>query len=198
MVIYGGESFTQCPLTTDHDVLLNLFDDIQNGMIEDGTAIGMGLATAVNRLKGSDAISKVAILLTDGSNNSGSIPPVTAAEIARDFGIRVYSAGLRSNRPAPTPYQDQFVRIQYQNVPVRIDEKTLNEIADITNGAYFRATDKESLEKIYEEIDQLEKSKIEVTEYKKKSEQFWPFAAFAALLLLVEFVLKNTIFKGIV
>ena len=198
LVIYGGESFTQCPLTTDHDVLLNLFDDIQNGMIEDGTAIGMGLATAVNRLKGSDAISKVAILLTDGSNNSGSIPPVTAAEIAREFGIRVYTVGVGSNGTAPTPYQDQFGRIQYQNVPVRIDEKTLNEIADITNGAYFRATDKESLEKIYEEIDQLEKSKIEVTEYKKKSEQFWPFAAFAALLLLVEFVLKNTIFKGIV
>jgi len=198
LVIYGGESFTQCPLTTDHDVLLNLFNDIKNGMIEDGTAIGMGLATAVNRLKDSKAISKVAILLTDGSNNSGAIPPITDAEIAREFGVRVYTIGVGSNGTAPTPYQDQFGRIQYQNVPVRIDEKTLNEIADITDGAYFRATDKKSLEKIYEKIDQLEKSKIEVTEYKKKSEQFWPFAAFATFLLLIEFILKNTIFKGIV
>lgn len=198
LVIYGGESFTQCPLTTDHDVLLNLFGDIKNGMIEDGTAIGMGLATSVNRLKDSKAISKVAILLTDGSNNSGSIPPVTAAEIAREFGIRVYTIGVGSNGTAPTPYQDQFGRTQYQNVPVRIDEKTLKEIATIADGSYFRATDKKSLEKIYQEIDQLEKSKIEVTEYKKKSEWFWPFALVSTILLLVEFLLRNTIFKGIV
>lgn len=198
LVIYGGESFTQCPLTTDHDVLLNLFEGIQNGMIEDGTAIGMGLATAVNRLKDSDAISKVAILLTDGSNNSGSIPPITAAEIAREFGIRVYTVGVGSNGTAPTPYRDQFGRVQYQNVPVRIDEKTLKEISNIADGAYFRATNKKSLEKIYEEIDQLEKSKIEVTEYKKKSEWFWPFAVFSLAILLLEFLLKNTIFKGIV
>ena len=198
LVIYAGESFTQCPLTTDHDVLLNLFGDIQNGMIEDGTAIGMGLATAVSRLKDSDAISKVAIVLTDGSNNSGSIPPVTAAEIAKEFGVRVYTVGVGSNGEAPTPYIDPFGRKQYQNVPVRIDEKTLKEIAHTTDGAYFRATDKNKLEEIYQEIDKLEKSKIEVTEYKKKSEKFWPFALVAAGLLLIEFLLRNIIFKGIV
>jgi len=198
LVIYGGESFTQCPLTTDHDVLLNLFDNIQNGIIEDGTAIGMGLATSVSRLKDSKAISKVAILLTDGSNNSGSIPPVTAAEIAKEFGVRVYTIGVGSNGTAPTPFKDQFGRTQYQNVPVKIDEETLKEIASVTNGQYFRATNKNNLEEIYQEIDQLEKSKIEVTEYKKKSEKFWPFTLIAGILLLIEFLLKNILFKGIV
>lgn len=198
LVVYAGESFTQCPLTTDHDVLLNLFDNIQNGMIEDGTAIGMGLATSVNRLKDSKAISKVAILLTDGSNNRGNIPPITAAEIAKEFGVRVYTIGVGSNGTAPTPFKDQYGRIQYQNVPVRIDEKTLKEIADIADGAYFRATDKNDLEDIYQAIDKLEKSKIEVTEYKKKSEWFWPFAIVALAFLLLEFIFRNTIFKGIV
>ncbi len=198
LVVYGGESFTQCPLTTDHDVLLNLFGDIHNGLIEDGTAIGMGLATAVSRLKDSKAISKVAIVLTDGSNNSGAIPPVTAAEIAREFGIRVYTVGVGSNGSARMPMQDQFGRTVYQNVPVRIDETTLKEIAKIADGKYFRATNKDKLEEIYKEIDQLEKSKIEVTEYKNKSEKFWPFAFLAAVFLLIEFLLKNIIFKGIV
>lgn len=198
LVIYGGESFTQCPLTSDHDVLLNLFGGIQNGMIEDGTAIGMGLATAVNRLKDSEAKSKVVILLTDGSNNSGSIPPVTAAEIAREFGVRVYTVGVGSMGEARMPFQDQFGRIQYQNVPVRIDEKTLEDIASIADGKYFRATDKNKLENIYKEIDKLEKSKINVTDYKKKSEHFWPFASLVALLLLLEFLLKNIIFKSVV
>lgn len=198
LVIYAGESFTQCPLTTDHAVLLNLFDDIQNGMIEDGTAIGMGLATSVSRLKDSEAISKVAIVLTDGSNNRGSIPPVTAAEIAKKFGIRVYTVGVGSNGSARMPMKDQFGRTVYQNVPVKIDEETLKEIAQITDGKYFRATNKKSLEAIYKEIDKLEKSKIEVTEYKKKSEKFVPFALLAVFLLLIEFLLRNIIFKGIV
>ena len=198
LVIYGGESFTQCPLTSDHDVLLNLFDNIQNGMIEDGTAIGMGLATAVNRLKDSEAKSKVVILLTDGANNSGSIPPITAAEIAREFGVRVYTVGVGSEGEARMPFKDQFGRTQYQMVPVRIDEKTLQEIAQIGDGEYFRATDKNKLENIYKEIDQLEKSKINVTDYKKKSEHFWPFASLAAALLLLEFLIKNLIFKSVV
>jgi Ca-activated chloride channel family protein len=198
LVVYAGESFTQCPLTTDHDVLLNLFEGIQNGMIEDGTAIGMGLATSVSRLKDSEAISKVVILLTDGSSNKGSIPPVTAAEIAKKFGIRVYTVGVGSNGMAPTPFKDQFGRTQYQNVEVKIDEETLKEIARIADGKYFRATNKKSLEAIYQEIDKLEKSKIEVTEYKKKSEKFVPFATLSVLLLLVEFLLRNIIFKGIV
>lgn len=198
LVVYSGESFTQCPLTTDHDVLLNLFDDVQNGMIQDGTAIGMGLATAVSRLKDSDAISKVAILLTDGSNTTGSIPPLTAAEIAKEFGVRVYTIGVGSNGTAKMPYIDQFGRKIYQNVPVRIDEKTLNTIAETTGGQYFRATSKNNLEEIYEEIDKLEKSKIEVTEYKKKSEKFLPFTIAAGILLLIAFILKNTIFRSIV
>ena len=198
LVIYAGESFTQCPLTTDHDVLLNLFDGIQNGIIEDGTAIGNGLATSVSRLKDSKAISKVAILLTDGSNNRGSVPPITAAEIAQEFGIRVYTVGVGSNGTAPMPMKDQFGRTHYQNVEVKIDEKTLKEIASIADGQYFRATNKKSLENIYQEIDKLEKSKIEVTEYKKKSEKFWPFASLSVILLLIEFLLRNILFKGIV
>jgi len=198
LVVYAGESFTQCPLTTDHDVLLNLFDGIQNGMIEDGTAIGMGLATSVSRLKDSEAISKVVILLTDGSNNRGSIPPVTAAEIAKEFGIRVYTIGVGSNGSARMPMKDQFGRTQYQNVEVKIDEKTLKEIASIADGKYFRATNKKSLESIYQEIDKLEKSKIEVTEYKKKSEKFVPFALLSVIFLLIEFLLRNIIYKGIV
>lgn len=198
LVIYAGESFTQCPLTTDHDVLLNLFKDVKNGMIEDGTAVGMGLATAVNRLKDSEAKSKVVILLTDGVNNSGSIPPVTAAEIAREFGIRVYTIGVGTNGTAPTPYQDQFGRTVYQDVPVRIDEKTLSEIAKLADGQYFRALNKNKLESIYKEIDKLEKSKINVTDYRKKAEHFWPFALLAVAVLLVEFLLKNTLFKSVV
>ncbi len=198
LVIYAGESFTQCPLTTDHDVLLNLFKDVKNGMIEDGTAVGMGLATAVNRLKDSEAKSKVVILLTDGVNNAGSIPPVTAAEIAREFGIRVYTIGVGTNGTAPTPYQDQFGRTVYQDVPVRIDEKTLSEISKIADGQYFRALNKNKLEDIYQEIDKLEKSKINVTDYRKKSEHFWPFALLAAVVLLLEFIIKNTVFKSVV
>jgi Ca-activated chloride channel family protein len=198
LVVYAGESFTQCPLTTDHDVLLNLFDGIKNGMIEDGTAIGMGLATSVSRLKDSEAISKVVILLTDGSNNRGSIPPLTAAEIAQEFGIRVYTVGVGSNGMAPTPFKDQFGRTQYQNVEVKIDEETLKEIARIADGKYFRATNKKNLAAIYQEIDKLEKSKIEVTEYKKKSEKFVPFALVSVLLLMIEFLLRNIIFKSIV
>lgn len=198
LVIYAGESFTQCPLTTDHDVLLNLFKDVKNGMIEDGTAVGMGLATAVNRLKDSEAKSKVVILLTDGVNNSGSIPPVTAAEIAREFGIRVYTIGVGTNGTAPTPYQDQFGRTVYQDVPVRIDEKTLSEISKLADGQYFRALNKNKLEDIYKEIDKLEKSKINVTDYRKKAEHFWPFALLAVVVLLLEFLLKNTIFKSVV
>ncbi len=198
LVIYSGESFTQCPLTTDHDVLLNLFKDVKNGMIDDGTAVGMGLATAVNRLKDSEAKSKVVILLTDGVNNSGSIPPVTAAEIAHEFGIRVYTIGVGSNGTAPTPYQDQFGRTVYQDVPVRIDEKTLSDISKLTDGQYFRATNNKKLEQIYSEIDKLEKSKINVTDYRKKAEHFWPFALLATVLLIVEFLLKNTVFKSVV
>ena len=195
LVIFSGESFTQCPLTIDHSVLINLFTDIKNGMITDGTAIGMGLATAVNRLRGSTAKSRVVILLTDGSNNAGSIPPITAAEIARQFGVRVYTVGLGTNGSAPYPFQTA-TGIQYQNIPVVIDEGTLSKIASITGGKYFRATNNKTLENIYAQIDKLEKAKIDVTQYRKKTEMYMPWALVALLLLSMEFLLKNTLFKG--
>ena len=197
LVTFSGESFTQSPLTTDHAVLKNLFKDVKNGMIEDGTAIGMGLATSVNRLRNSDAKSKVVILLTDGSNNSGSVPPLTASEIAREFGVRVYSIGVGTNGKAPFPYKNRFGQTSYQNMEVKIDEATLKEIAQMTGGKYFRATNNRSLEAIYKEIDELEKSKIEVTEYRKKKEEFFPFALIAGILLLLEFGIKNTILRSI-
>jgi Ca-activated chloride channel family protein len=195
LVIFSGESFTQCPLTIDHDVLINLYADIKNGMIEDGTAIGMGLATAVNRLRGSEAKSKVIILLTDGSNNAGSIPPITAAEIAKQFNVRVYTVGLGTNGYAPYPVQTPF-GVQYQRMKVDIDEGTLSKIASITGGKYFRATNNETLKEIYIQIDKLEKAKIDVTQYRKKTEMFLPWAIIALVLLSLEFLLKNTLFKG--
>ena len=196
LVVFSGESFTQCPLTTDHNVLINLFKDIKSGMIADGTAIGMGLATAVNRLKDSKAISKVVILLTDGVNNAGSIAPATAAEIASTFGIRVYTIGVGTIGKAPYPFKTPF-GIQYQDMDVKIDEEMLQEIADISGGKYFRATNNKKLKKVYQEIDQLEKSKIEVTEYRKKKERFLPFAVCAAFFLLLEMLLRNTVFRSI-
>jgi Ca-activated chloride channel family protein len=196
LVVFSGESFTQCPLTIDHSVLINLFKDIKNGMIDDGTAIGMGLATAVNRLKDSEAKSKVVILLTDGSNNMGSIPPITAAEIAKQFNIRVYTVGIGTNGLAPYPVQTPFGDIQYQNMEVKIDEETLTKIANITGGKYFRATDNNKLKAIYQQIDQLEKAKVAVTQYHKKTEVFLPLVLLALFLLLMEVLLRNTWFKG--
>ncbi len=164
LVVYAGESFTQCPLTTDHAILVNLFKDIKNGMIEDGTAIGRGLATAVTRLKESKAKSRVIILLTDGVNTAGDISPMTAAEIASTFGVRVYTVGVGSMGTAPYPTTDFFGRKVYQQMEVEIDEATLKDIARMTDGKYFRATSNNKLTEIYKEIDKLEKSKIEVKE----------------------------------
>lgn len=189
LVVFSGESFTQCPLTTDHTVLMNLFADIKSGMIEDGTAIGMGLANGVNRLKDSDAISKVIILLTDGVNNRGAIAPLTAAELAETFGIRVYTIGVGTRGTAPYPVQTPY-GIQYRNMPVEIDEETLQEIAVMTGGAYFRATDNTSLVQVYEEIDQLEKSRIEVKEFSRKQEEYLLFALLAGAVLLLEFLIR--------
>lgn len=198
LVVYSGESFTQCPLTTDHAVLKNLFSDIKNGMIEDGTAIGNGLATSVTRLKQSDAKSRVIILLTDGFNTSGTIPPLTAAEIAEAFNIRVYTIGVGTNGLAPYPFRSPFGGIQYQDVEVKIDESTLTQIADKTGGKYFRATDNEKLREIYTEIDELEKSKIEVTEYRKRSEEFLPWVLIGFGLLVLDFLFKSLFLKSIV
>ncbi len=196
LVVFSGESFTQCPLTTDHAVLINLFKDVKSGMIEDGTAIGLGLANSVNRLKDSKAISKVIILLTDGVNNRGSIAPITAAEIAKTYGIRVYTIGVGTNGEAPYPFQTPY-GTQYQNIEVKIDEATLKQVAQIADGKYFRATDNKKLKEIYIEIDKLEKSKISVKEYSKKQEEYLLFALFAGLLLLIEVVLRYTLLRSI-
>ena len=196
LVVYSGESFTQCPLTTDHDKLINLFEQLENGMVTDGTAIGMGLANAVNRLKESTSKSKVVILLTDGESNMGSIPPITAAEIATTFGVKVYTIGVGTKGQAPMPVSDMFGRIRYQNMDVNIDEETLTQIAELTNGQYFRATNNESLESIYAEIDKLEKTVIEETQYEKKYEEFFSLALIALGLLLAELILRRTIFKS--
>ena len=196
LVVFSGESFTQCPLTTDHAVLINLFNGVNYGMIEDGTAIGLGLANAINRIKDSKSKSKVIILLTDGSNNRGDIAPVTAAEIAKTFGIRVYAIGVGSygvvNVPVQTP-----VGIQYQQMESEFDENTLRQIAKTTGGEYFRATDNNKLRNIYREIDKLEKTKVNVKEFSKKSEDFYIFALAAFIMLALEILLRNTVFKKI-
>ena len=196
LVLFAGESFTMCPMTTDHAVLLNLLKESNAGMLEDGTAIGEGLATAVNRIKDGQAKSKTIILLTDGSNNRGEISPGTAAEIAKTFGIRVYTVGVGTNGMAPYPVQTPY-GIKYMDAKVDIDEKTLKEIASITGGEYFRATDKNKLEKIFTEIDKLEKTKISVKEFSKKQEEYLPWAIAAFILLGLEILLRNTILRSI-
>ncbi|PWE00753.1 vWA domain-containing protein [Marinilabilia rubra] len=196
LVVFAAESFTQCPLTIDHAVLTNLIQDVQIGMLQDGTAIGLGLSTAVSRIKESDAKSKVIILLTDGVNNRGEIHPLTAAEIAKSFGVRVYTIGVGSHGTAPYPVNTVFGQ-QVQDMEVKIDENMLQEIADITGGEYFRATDKSKLRQIYEEIDQMEKTKIEVKEYSKRSEEFLPFAILALAFLLAEVLLRNTVLRNL-
>ena len=195
LVVFAGEAFTQCPLTTDHSVLLNIFGGIKNGLIEDGTAIGMGLATAVKRLKDSEAKSKVIILLTDGVNTGGSIPPLTAAEIAKTFGIRVYTIGVGTIGMAPYPGKNMFGQTVYQDMEVKIDEDMMKKISAMTDGQYFRATDNNKLEQVYQQIDELEKSKIDVTEFRKKKEEFLPFALAALLLLASEILLRNTLLR---
>ncbi|HTK83438.1 MAG TPA: VWA domain-containing protein [Bacteroidota bacterium] len=194
LVIFAGESFTQCPLTLDHGVLKNLLSQVKTGMIEDGTAIGSGLATAVARLKESKAKSRVVVLLTDGVNNRGSIDPLTAANIAQTFGIRVYTIGVGTRGTAPYPVQTPF-GTQYQNVPVEIDGILLQKIADQTGGKYFRATDNQTLKVIYEEIDRLEKTKIEVTQFRRHKEEFYSAAMFAGFFLLLEVFLSQTLFR---
>ena len=197
LVVFAGESFTQCPLTTDHAVLVNLFQSVKFGMIEDGTAIGLGLANAVNRMKDSPTKSKVVILLTDGSNNRGDIDPQTAAEIAKTFNIRVYAIGVGSYSkevkvPIHTPYG-----VQYGTMSSEFDETTLRTIAQMTGGEYFRATDNNSLRAIYSQIDQLEKTKIRVREYSKRTEHFAPFLMAALVCLLLELLIRYFVLRTI-
>ena len=201
LTIFAGESFTQCPMTIDHASLLNLLHNVRadiaaRGLIQDGTAIGMGLANAVARLKDSKAKSKVVILLTDGSNNMGDISPMTAAEIAKSMGIRVYTIGAGTNGTAryPMPVGNG---IQYVNLPVEIDTKTLNDISNATDGKFFRATNTRELQQIYKEIDQLEKTKLNVKQFSKRYEAYQPFALAAILVLLLELLLRVTIFRRI-
>lgn len=192
MVVFAARAITKCPLTLDHDVLLTLLEDVRIGSIEDGTAIGTALATSVNRLKDSAAKSRIIILLTDGVNNRGEIDPLTAAELARTFGIKVYTVGAGKEGYAPYPFEDPLYGTVYQEILVEIDEESLEKIADITGGKYFRATDAESLARVYEEIDSLEKTEIEQRRYVRYTE-LAPYLLSAALgLLLAETVLART------
>lgn len=188
LVVFAGEAYTQVPLTVDHRVLLQQLGTLKSGIVRDGTALGDGLATAINRIKDSDAKSKVIILLTDGVNNQGSVDPLSAAEIAAMYGIRLYTIGVGSLGKAPYPFRDQFGRVHYQNIDVEIDEGLMQQMAAATNdGRYFRATNKKALEQIFSQIDEMEKSKIDVTQYAQtRDEQApWLWLAFVALLLEV-------------
>jgi Ca-activated chloride channel family protein len=197
MVVFSGQAFTQCPLTLDYGILLDFLEKIHVGMVEDGTAIGMGIATGVNRLRASEAKSKVIVLLTDGRNNRGEIDPITAAQTAQAFDIRVYTIGAGTHGTALYPVNDPFFGKRYVPMPVDVDETTLQKIADITGGKYFRATDRKSLEAIYQEIDAMEKTEIKVKEYTRYSELFFYFVGIGLLLLLGEIAIVNTRFRKI-
>ncbi len=196
LVIFSGVSFTQCPLTTDYKVLKNLLGQVKNGMVEDGTAIGMAIATGVNNLKDSQAKSKVMILLTDGVNNRGEIDPLTAAKIAATYGIKIYTIGVGAQGEAPYPVQTPF-GIRRQLIPADLDEKALRAIADMTGGKYFRATDNSTLRSIYREIDKMEKSKIEVTAYKRYTELFGDWLMLGFALVVLEIGVSSTVLRKI-
>lgn len=191
MTVFSGQSFTLSPLTTDHALLKDLTSRVSTGMVEDGTAIGDGLATAINRLRESQAISKVIILLTDGINNTGVIDPLTAAEIARLMGVRVYTIGVGSSGPVPYPFQTPF-GVQYQQVEIPVDEALLQQIAESTGGRYFWADNQNKLENIYREIDQMERTKIDIIEYSRKRDEYLPLVLLALFFLGVEILLRNT------
>ncbi|MDE6324124.1 MAG: VWA domain-containing protein [Paramuribaculum sp.] len=191
LVIFAGESFTALPMTTDRSLLSNYINDLSIGMLEDGTAIGDGLATSINRIKDGQAKSKSIILLTDGSNNTGNVAPLTASEIAKKYGIKVYTIGVGKNGNAPYPTQDVTGRITYTNLPVVIDEATLQNIANTTGGKYFRATDNSVLADIFKEIDQLEKSRIDVQNFSHAEDYYLPWALIALGLLLIEFLIRH-------
>jgi Ca-activated chloride channel family protein len=196
LVIFSGESFTQCPITIDHNVLKEQVSQIKSGMLVDGTAIGMGLATGVDRLRNATGKSRVLILLTDGVNNTGLIDPSTALEIAKTYKVRVYTIGVGTQGEAPYPVQTPF-GMQKQMMPVQIDEALLKKIATETGGNYYRATNNASLTKVYQEIDKLEKTRIEISTYKHYAELFFPFALLAIACLLLEMLLRYTIFRSI-
>lgn len=197
MVVFAARSLTQCPLTLDYGVLLSLLEEIDFGMIEDGTAIGMGMGTCLARLRESEAKSKIIILLTDGINNRGQIDPITAAHMARTLGVKIYTIGAGTKGTAPYPVDEGIFGKRYVQIPVELDEETLTEVARITGGLYFRATDAERLEEIYQEISEMEKTRIESREYVEYSERFRWAAIPALLLLLAEATLAGTILRKI-
>ncbi|MGB5529412.1 MAG: VWA domain-containing protein, partial [Ignavibacteriaceae bacterium] len=194
LVVFSRDAFTQCPLTIDYNVLRNLLLDIRSGMIEDGTAIGNAIANGINRLKDSNAKSKIIILVTDGVNNSGEVDPISAAEMAKTFGIRVYTIGVGTRGEAPYPVKTPF-GTRYQMVPVEIDEAVLQKISGLTDGQYFRATNNRALKEIYDKIDKLEKTKIEITSYKNASEKYHSWLWWGMILLIVELGLSRTILR---
>jgi len=197
MVVFAAQSLTQCPLTLDYGILLNFLQKIESGMIEDGTAIGMAIANASNRLRDSKAKSKIIILITDGQNNRGELDPVTAAQVAHAFGIRIYTVGVGKRGTAMYPVDDPIFGKRYVQMPVEIDEATLTEIAKLTDGKYYRATDKKTLEQIFAEIDQLEKTKIEVKQFTRFKELFASFLFAALLAVVIEVAVTNTKFRKI-
>lgn len=194
LVIFSREAFTQCPLTIDYNVLRNLLKEVRMGMIEDGTAIGNAIANGVNRLKDSDAKSKVMILLTDGVNNAGEIDPLTAAQIAKTFGIKIYTIGVGTRGQAPYPVRTPL-GVRYQMVPVEIDEEMLKEISAMTGGRYFRAANTKALQDIYDEIDKMETTKVEVTSYRQAKELFYGWLGGGLLLLFIEIGLIKSFFR---
>ena len=201
LTIFAGEAFTQCPMTVDHASLQNLLNNTRTdiaaqGLISDGTAIGMGLANAVSRLKNSKSKSKVVILLTDGSNNMGDISPMTAAQIAKSLGIRVYTIGVGTTGVAPYP-MPVAGGVQYVNMPVEIDDETLKGIAATSDGNFYRATNNKELIQIYKDIDQLEKTRQNVKKYSKRYEAYQPFAIAALLIMLLEALLRLTVFRKV-
>lgn len=197
LVVFSGEAFTQVPLTIDHNVLLKQLSSLKSGMIKDGTALGDGLATAINRIKDSEAKSKVIILLTDGINNQGAVDPQSAAEIAALYNIRLYTIGVGTQGLAPYPFRDPFGRVRYQNVPVELDENLLTQMAQSTvDGQYFRATNKKSLQQIFKQIDEMEKSKIDVTQYAQTKDEYLGWLILAALALLAEILLGLFYFRS--
>ncbi len=197
LVVFAAQSFTQCPLTLDYGIVLRFLEEVKTGMIDDGTAIGMAIGNCVNRLKDSKAKSKVVILLTDGQNNRGELDPITAARVAQAFNIRIYTIGAGTRGEALYPVEHPIFGKRYQKVPVQIDENLLRQVADITGAQYFRATDETSLEQIYAEIGEMEKTKIEVKEYTRYSELFLPYLLAALVFLMLEIFLANTKFRKI-
>lgn len=197
VVIFAAESFTAIPMTTDRSVIANYINDIRMGMLQDGTAIGDGLATSINRIKDGKAKSKSIILLTDGSNNTGNVAPQTAAEIARQMGIKVYTIGIGTNGTAPYPQENMFGRIEYVNLPVVIDETTLRNIAETTGGKYFRATGNNVLSEIFAEIDRLEKTKMDLRNFTSTEDDYMPWAIAALALFGLILLLRYTVLRTI-